>query len=401
VFEWSSTLEQADYWDEDSSHSFLPVVAQPATRSEEEEQLERAIRASAEEWRLQSAIEESLKEMAGVTPAPTEYEEERALPCGRREEALAPGLDARKAGAALWEQAQLRAEHMAEVYAASAASRANASSAAAKRASSVPSQRVAPTAPLLEAQVPSSASAFSVPPPGAGEPLDVQRHERVLQFAARASNGLPGCWRQAPGKKDRPFDGSVIVDQASEEFEAVAAYFLQTLGAPKATVLKLTRLQRPSYAHYSPRGGETVMFHGCRSQANENSIIRNGFLISRCVSGGSNFGTWFAYGAAYSNGGYVFMDGDGRRHIFVCVVSYQHTVKDDRTMRVVGQNCAYPLWLLEYRLPVPEYRPPVQRAAIVSKQMKPRQPGGAPPPAHHVVLDGRWVLEEPARRPRP
>merc|ERR1712046_362125 len=74
---------------------------------------------------------------------------------------------------------------------------------------------------------------------------------------------------------------------------------------------------------------ETVMFHGCRTQDNEDSIKRIGFQVSCCKSGGSNFGTWFAYNANYSDSGYVYSDVDSWRHIFVCVVSRMHVVKDD------------------------------------------------------------------------
>merc|ERR1719264_2466815 len=91
------------------------------------------------------------------------------------------------------------------------------------------------------------------------------------------------------------------------------------------------------------------MFHGCRSLANEASILADGFSASRCVSGGAGFGTWFAYSSSYSNGGYVVNLG-GTRRIFVCAVSDTKDVAlDNVTMRVVGQDCAYPMWLLTYR----------------------------------------------------
>merc|ERR1712150_90641 len=94
---------------------------------------------------------------------------------------------------------------------------------------------------------------------------------------------------------------------------------------------------------------------------NEDSIKSIGFQVSRCSSGGKNYGTWFAYNAAYSDSGYAFSDQEGVRHLFVCVVCYAEVVRDDAVMRVVGQGCAYPMWLLKYKRPVP---PPLPLRAI-------------------------------------
>jgi hypothetical protein len=92
------------------------------------------------------------------------------------------------------------------------------------------------------------------------------------------------------------------------------------------------------------------MFHGCRSQDNEAKILANGFQVSQCVSGGANFGTWFAYNAAYSDGGFVHTDCDGVKHLFLSIVSEKDVARDDKIcMRVVAQDCAYPAWLLTYR----------------------------------------------------
>jgi len=102
------------------------------------------------------------------------------------------------------------------------------------------------------------------------------------------------------------------------------------------------------------------------------------------VSGGPNFGTWFAYGAAYSDNGFVYIDQSGVRHLFVCVVSYKHTVYDNNLMRVVGQDCAYPLWLLAYTMP--ESRRPLPAAS-----KKVRKPGAPGPQVFFVVKDGQWV----------
>lgn len=92
------------------------------------------------------------------------------------------------------------------------------------------------------------------------------------------------------------------------------------------------------------------MFHGCRSAVNEVSIIQNGFAVDKCVSGGANYGTWLAYIAAYSDSGFAFQDAEGFRHLFVALVTEKDVKRDDgQVMRVVGQNCAYPLYVLKYR----------------------------------------------------
>merc|ERR1711971_269385 len=107
---------------------------------------------------------------------------------------------------------------------------------------------------------------------------------------------------------------------------------------PTATAAMST-LNRPVYNRFSSNGDETIMFHGCRSQANEDSIIQNGFQVSKCSSGGRNFGTWFAYNASYSNCGYVYVEPSGVRHMFICAVSETYVLLDRQDMRVVGQDC--------------------------------------------------------------
>merc|ERR1711879_417306 len=104
-----------------------------------------------------------------------------------------------------------------------------------------------------------------------------------------------------------------------------------------------------------------------------------------CKSGGHRFGTWFAYGASYSNSGFVFVDRREIRHLFVCMVSSKHVVLDNATMRVVGEGCAYPLWLLKYK----------QDTSKVSKVRAPSRKANAPQARKdfYVVRDGSWVLE--------
>jgi hypothetical protein len=91
------------------------------------------------------------------------------------------------------------------------------------------------------------------------------------------------------------------------------------------------------------------MFHGCRSQENEDKILDHGFQVSQCVSGGANYGTWFAYNASYSDGGYAHVDSDGMKHLFLNIVSdAQVALECADICRVVGQDCAYPVWLVRY-----------------------------------------------------
>mmetsp|Transcript_4758 Transcript_4758/g.8152 ORF Transcript_4758/g.8152 Transcript_4758/m.8152 type:complete len:419 (+) Transcript_4758:97-1353(+) len=167
--------------------------------------------------------------------------------------------------------------------------------------------------------------------------------KKLRKHVVSASQLLP--WRRREGNLERP------VHEESEEYRAVTDYFVKTLMLPRGASVKfggLGRLPKPGY--FLSDGNETVMFHGCKSSSNEKAIMRDGFQVSCCRSHGSGFGTWLAYNAVYSNGGYVFQDESGWRHIFVCIASHVHTVLDNDTMRVVGQHCAYPQWLLRYQI---------------------------------------------------
>merc|ERR1712232_1158833 len=104
-------------------------------------------------------------------------------------------------------------------------------------------------------------------------------------------------------------------------------------------------------------------------------IIANGFDVNCCKSGGRKFGTWFAYAASYSNSGFVFVDRQAIRHLFVCVVSSKHVVLDNATMRVVGEGCAYPLWLLKYK----------ESTSKVSRSRKAHTPPAPAPENFYVV----------------
>lgn len=245
----------------------------------------------------------------------------------------------------------------------------------------------------------SHASRFEVRPVGAGAPpanlLDL--HDEVLKSAGRATSQAKK-WRNRRYKINQPalYPCEEFVSPKSEEYDVVTRYFEATLGQ-RCSIQSLTRLPAPQEAAsrraFRTDGDHTVMFHGCRSEVNERNIVTNGFRVSSCLSGGRNFGTWFAYKADYSNIGYAFDDRKGWRHIFICVVSYYHTVLDNGTMRVVGQGCAYPQWLLRYKLqPLPCPTPAAAPAAA------PMRPPAAVTRGNertwYVVRNGKWELEK-------
>lgn len=270
----------------------------------------------------------------------------------------------------LWEEGQARATRVANIFAANFP---------------LPKHAEGVTAPLVTSKDRSPATpplypAFASPPPQAGGPPAPEEHDCAREVAARVCKGMS----DAPWMSRKNRVETTKIAAGSSEYNAVVDYFLRTVAAPDISIVELRRVQNlPVYARYRPMGSETVMFHGCQSQANEDSIIRDGFQVSCCRSGGKGFGSWFAYGAAYSNGGYAFQDSDGVRHIFVCMVSYNHTVMDNYTMRVVGQDCAYPLWLLKYKRPPNSF---AHRAVAVSSRR-------AADNIFYVVRDGEWVPE--------
>lgn len=209
-------------------------------------------------------------------------------------------------------------------------------------------------------------------------PPDSEWHNVVAALAAPGAGGWPRCWQlpQPEPQKGQRVCPSLVSMEEGREYNAVTGYFMETVGR-ELQIVGLSRVQNfCAYKRYSRIGGETVMFHGCRSQVNEESIIAMGFDVSRCRSGGSGYGTWFAYAAAYSTSGFTFADAHGIEHIFVCVVSYKSVALDNITMRVVGQGCAYPLWLLTYR----------QRACNPPRQFVGRQSIN-----FFEARDGRWV----------
>lgn len=146
----------------------------------------------------------------------------------------------------------------------------------------------------------------------------------------RASAGveagpLPRCWEM--GKH-----GLCTVPDSGDEWRHLCALFFRTLtgagGAYAAYaarlgrqvyVMSISRVQNEAaYRRYWRRSHadkpvnepakELMMFHGCRSQGNENSIVTKGFE-ARTRSG--VLGTWLAYIAAYSDAGFAFDDREG------------------------------------------------------------------------------------------
>jgi len=167
-----------------------------------------------------------------------------------------------------------------------------------------------------------------------------------------AATGLPCSWT--------PGSGLIEVGRDSAEYLMVTSWLTTSLGrSPQLGAVR--RVQNAAcFLRYrrcaSGNGEPTLMFHGCSRgprgtpQANEDSIVQQGFLVDLCKSGGGSVvGTWFAYAASYSDNGYAFTDAAGWKHLFVCMVSKHDVRKDDATMRVVGQDAAYPQWVVEYR----------------------------------------------------
>eukprot|EP00930_Biecheleria_cincta_P004314 TRINITY_DN105224_c0_g1_i1.p1 TRINITY_DN105224_c0_g1~~TRINITY_DN105224_c0_g1_i1.p1 ORF type:complete len:520 (-),score=63.03 TRINITY_DN105224_c0_g1_i1:339-1841(-) len=381
--------------------------------SEEEADLQRAIRESEEEASLQSAICNCLDQSerySSESPESAENEtlrrerlgllRQRSTPCIAWEVADAearmdrvyvpltawhstPGAVHRRSAAA-WEQAVKRATSNAERY-------------KIQPVRTEPSWTAKNSVPASSMVEESSRTYPTVPVQGC--PPCAQRHSHVLELAVpHANTGYPACWELVAHagmhRRVKSISSATattayrkVVSSSSEEYRAVTSYFNATVGCQGAgiQVQELVRIQNEKVYHQFKAGErDTIMFHGCRSQQNEDSIITEGFQVKRCVSGGLGFGTWFAYGAAYSHGGgYTFIDGGGVWHLFVCVVSPEYVVLDNATMRVVGQGCAYPLWLLTYkveRLPSQTTFARKVRAAPAEQQF-------------HVVRNGAWVLE--------
>merc|ERR1712232_356781 len=177
-------------------------------------------------------------------------------------------------------------------------------------------------------------------------------------------------------------------------------------GRDDIEIVSLERLQnREVYSRYAPGRSEreTVMFHGCKTESNEKSIMERGFQVNKCVSGGANYGTWFAFNAAYSNGGFVYYDNARDvRHMFLCAESDKYVVRDTPDMRVVGQDCAYPLWRLRYKYQRRYMAPPVHTGPLLNimlgtkivsllRPVRKKRKQNPPVRVFSEVRDGRWT----------
>ena len=206
---------------------------------------------------------------------------------------------------------------------------------------------------------------------------------------------------------------------APDEVEAVSEHVLDTLGARGATVHDVRRLENlGAYARYAEARRhaiasrslearsrtllETVMFHGCVGLESEDAICRAGLDTACCRSGGRGHGTWLAYDAAYVDGGFAAEDaseaavlptaavptaGQGAplRHLFVCAALAARVAHDDGSVRCVGQDCAYPMWLVRYR-----------HADRQQQQQQQQQQGNSWPPPPSVPLPPRAPGESAA-----
>jgi len=180
-----------------------------------------------------------------------------------------------------------------------------------------------------------------VPPPCTAEMLSNNKSQ-VLALASLDSRGVPSCWSDLHG---------IEFVEPGPEFYAVAGFFAGTL-LYRPEIRSISRVQNyETFERFRANAGNTIMFHGCKSDGNERAIAFEGFQVSKCKSNwhGRGAGSWFAYNAKYSDSsGFVYPDAEGIRHIFMCIVSTVDVRLDDATMRVVGQDCAVPLWIVKY-----------------------------------------------------
>ncbi|CAE8684654.1 unnamed protein product [Polarella glacialis] len=128
-------------------------------------------------------------------------------------------------------------------------------------------------------------------------------------------------------------NGQVPLD--SDQYKAVTEYFLQTLGASNVHIHGVARVNAGGFANFRSGTQQRVMFHGCKTTGNEDAILKDGFQVNACISGGANYGTWFAFNSAYSDSGFAFNDSFGVRHLFVCLVSNASMRMENATMRVL------------------------------------------------------------------
>lgn len=276
--------------------------------------------------------------------------------------------------AVAWEVAVKRADEVALAYVQSLGGKSEQRLRTGRRR--LPRSEVAPPAPP-------SATPLPAPIPreqqsGYHSPFLEYEHTSALAAARQATACRKGTWKAR----------RAVVGKESAEYRAVTEYFMATCSRHDGQeIVGVERVQNAEVFRRFAEDDEdlTVMFHGCKTCLNEDSIVAQGFQVAHCRSGGSNFGTWFAYNASYSDSGFIYSEaGKGSVcHIFVCLVSRRYVVKDDATMRVVAQDCAYPMWILRYR------------HTGCARTIVPRAPrSGQRPIFFFVVKDGRWVLED-------
>eukprot|EP00662_Eupelagonemidae_sp_cell21_P034340 gene34340-3630_t len=182
----------------------------------------------------------------------------------------------------------------------------------------------------------------------------------VARRTARRDEDSAGCEEEARAVADRRQleDDGVLVKVEREVERAAVARLLAASLAREPQVSAVYRVQnKGTYSRFGGAEGYTatdlteLLFHGCRTLANEVSIVREGFSVACARSGrggGVIPGTWFAYGAAYSDAGYAAVGADGEKHLFVCQVRGQRLL-DNPTMTVVPEDRAYPHYLVHYR----------------------------------------------------
>lgn len=237
--------------------------------------------------------------------------------------------------------------------------------------------------------------------------VSLPEQQRLAELWKPASGGA-GCWEGGGRGARRPVaEGSeewaavaglflqTVNGERIPTRHSVGAFAVQSGSARRTVVLGIDRLQIPhAYAAYHRRnfacgpgkrtaqdgwaytkeefvahyGGtdewdaadgmtmtQVFMFHGCRGLTAENGIISKGFIVPKHPGHvkhyGRNNGIWLAYLAAYSdNAGFCSVDATGESHIFVAAATAADARLDDGVvMRVVGEDCAYPAYLLRYK----------------------------------------------------
>ncbi|CAJ1373614.1 unnamed protein product [Effrenium voratum] len=234
-----------------------------------------------------------------------------------------------------------------------------------------PQQRIFSTVPRVQASV---SPPFPEAHAAALEFAKGEESEQSLRTGKHFGRGKPGQPKRQKLEQ---------IDACSPEYEAITRYFQQTLSR-EPEIHSLSRItQQGVQQRFMSNGDNTLMFHGCRSVQNYERILSDGFQTSRCCSGGAGYGTWFAYNASYSDGGYAH-DAGGWKHLFVCVVSNYYTVLDNTSMRVVGQDCAYPQWVIKYRF---------ENQRLPSSPLPAKPTSSTKGRTFYVVRDGQWVPE--------